>query len=445
MVSLTANRSVIEPGQAIAITTSVRPNNRSIYAAEIRAAFDQKLFNVTSIRRGSFLGNASDTTVIAKSVDGRAGTIEYGETRTVDSNVTEPGSLVQFNLRASPSATFDRTNITLPISKLSTQEGREIDRTRQNLTLWRDPVNASVSDFPSDVTPGETFTANVTVDSRGSAVFGAEATLEYNASVLKATQVQKRSYLGSQTIVVVQEIDNQEGSVTYAEAVTQQSPIRGNGTVFQIRFQVRNGTRGTMSPLTLRDVGVANLDRKHPLTVRNGAVRVPTGGRPTVSTRLLTTVNNAGNPLRLGIEAADFDGGISRVEITQPSGRTISLPLNSETPEQLSRTTSITLSESTWNDTTKTYEAVPLTVRTVDATGNVTTRTLNTTIYMPGDANGDGRVDIFDAARIGSAWSTARGQSGYSDNADMNNDGSVDIFDAVTIGQNWEETAGSST
>ena len=62
-------------------------------------------------------------------------------------------------------------------------------------------------------------------------------------------------------------------------------------------------------------------------------------------------------------------------------------------------------------------------------------------MYVAGDANGDGAVDIFDAVLVGQAWQTERGDEGYSDAADLNNDGEVNIFDAVAIGRNWQDRA----
>ena len=65
-------------------------------------------------------------------------------------------------------------------------------------------------------------------------------------------------------------------------------------------------------------------------------------------------------------------------------------------------------------------------------------------VYIAGDANGDGEVDIFDATMVGLEWGKACESGGWidrSDRADLNNDCVIDIFDAVIIGANWEHTA----
>ena len=65
-------------------------------------------------------------------------------------------------------------------------------------------------------------------------------------------------------------------------------------------------------------------------------------------------------------------------------------------------------------------------------------------VYITGDANGDGEVDIFDATMVGIEWDKACKSGGWidrSDKADLNNDCVIDIFDAVIIGANWGHTA----
>lgn len=65
-------------------------------------------------------------------------------------------------------------------------------------------------------------------------------------------------------------------------------------------------------------------------------------------------------------------------------------------------------------------------------------------VYIAGDANGDGEVDIFDATIVGLEWDRTCECDNWrdrSDRADLNNDCMVDIFDAVIIGANWELTA----
>ena len=72
------------------------------------------------------------------------------------------------------------------------------------------------------------------------------------------------------------------------------------------------------------------------------------------------------------------------------------------------------------------------------------TITMPVDVYIAGDANGDGEVDIYDATTVGLEWDKTCKDDTWanrSDRADLNNDCVIDIFDAVIIGANWEYTA----
>jgi len=96
-----------------------------------------------------------------------------------------------------------------------------------------------------------------------------------------------------------------------------------------------------------------------------------------------------------------------------------------------------------WNGTN--YEPFNVSLTVSDNLLLANTTIIQTDVYIAGDANGDGEVDIFDAVIVGlewdkectgRRWATARG-----DMADLNNDCVVDIFDAVIIGANWDHVA----
>ncbi len=66
-------------------------------------------------------------------------------------------------------------------------------------------------------------------------------------------------------------------------------------------------------------------------------------------------------------------------------------------------------------------------------------------VYIAGDANADGKVNILDATLVGVEWGEtctdywAGNENG--DRADLNNDCKVNILDAVIIGACWGHTA----
>jgi len=84
---------------------------------------------------------------------------------------------------------------------------------------------------------------------------------------------------------------------------------------------------------------------------------------------------------------------------------------------------------------------------TVKDDGNLTNTTIiKTNVFIAGDANGDGEVNIIDAAMVGREWKNKckshcwEGED-WADRADLNNDCEVNILDAAIIGRNWRDTA----
>jgi hypothetical protein len=76
---------------------------------------------------------------------------------------------------------------------------------------------------------------------------------------------------------------------------------------------------------------------------------------------------------------------------------------------------------------------VNLTVTDNDGLTNSTSQKV--IIWIAGDANGDGKVNILDASLVGIKW------AGTDPCSDLNNDGKVNILDASIIGLNWGKIA----
>jgi hypothetical protein len=58
-------------------------------------------------------------------------------------------------------------------------------------------------------------------------------------------------------------------------------------------------------------------------------------------------------------------------------------------------------------------------------------------ITIPGDLNGDGSVDIYDAIILSKAFNSTPSSSNWNPNADINGDGVVDIYDALIMAANF--------
>jgi hypothetical protein len=59
---------------------------------------------------------------------------------------------------------------------------------------------------------------------------------------------------------------------------------------------------------------------------------------------------------------------------------------------------------------------------------------------VPGDINGDGKVDLSDAILASHAFGSATGDLNYNPAADLNSDGSVDIFDLLILARDFGQT-----
>lgn len=59
------------------------------------------------------------------------------------------------------------------------------------------------------------------------------------------------------------------------------------------------------------------------------------------------------------------------------------------------------------------------------------------TLFLTGDINGDGSVDVVDLLRMAATWGSAAGDDNYDSWADFNKDGSVDVVDLLGMAENW--------
>ena len=104
----------------------------------------------------------------------------------------------------------------------------------------------------------------------------------------------------------------------------------------------------------------------------------------------------------------------------------------------------------TWNWKGISYEPFNVSLTVNDDGGLANTVHIEANVYISGDANGDGEVNVLDAVRVGKHWRAKCNTSvecGYvwddeqADGADMNNDCEINVLDAVIVGANWRGTA----
>ena len=82
--------------------------------------------------------------------------------------------------------------------------------------------------------------------------------------------------------------------------------------------------------------------------------------------------------------------------------------------------------------------ALPVHGETNTANNNMTVGVVLVTI--PGDINGDGSVDIYDAILLSGAFGSSPGSPNWNPNADINGDGIVDIYDAIIMSGSFNQS-----
>jgi hypothetical protein len=98
-----------------------------------------------------------------------------------------------------------------------------------------------------------------------------------------------------------------------------------------------------------------------------------------------------------------------------------------------------------WNTTSFAYGNYTISAYATPVPGEANT-TDNTlvggliVVTIPGDINGDGTVDIYDAIILSSAFGSTPGSSHWNPNADINGDGIVDIYDALILSAHFNQS-----
>jgi len=314
----------------------------------------------------------------------------------------------------------------------------------ENITIIVRGISVQIAVEPENFTvqPQAQFDVNITVDPRGNPVYGIQYRLRYNTSVLRAETQTKGPLLGKigETIIITNSIDHANGIISYAE--TRKGDIGGvtlPGILATVHFTAIQ--QGANTSLNLSNVIVVdvNASQIEPVELVNGSVYVKTNIPPVAIAKSIYRYNNVGERYLSktyfdGLASYDPDGNISYYrwafgDGSYGTGGTVDHIYNSWR----------------WNGAGYDPFIVSLTVED-DGTPTLDNTThFPVDVYIAGDANGDGIVDIFDAVILGLEWDrecTSGSWTGdRADRADLNNDCIVDVFDAVIVGANWDHTA----
>lgn len=288
------------------------------------------------------------------------------------------------------------------------------------------------------------FDVQINVNPMGASIYGIEYELSFNSTVVHAKWQDDGDFMkqgGVNTNVYVNNIDNLAGKASFAVTRTGTSiGATEPGTFATIHFTaIQMGANTTLDLSTIKASDPDTLPIS--MDIINSEVEVCDNKPPVVIGKTKFKYNNQGTKY---MSKTYFDSSGSN----DPNGNIINYQWyfgdgnygSGETVEYI-------YGSWMWNTSTHSYDPFT-TILTVEDDGvpmmdNSTKIPVN--VYIAGDANGDGEVDIFDATLVGIKWDAVCGPDGWDtdqkDQADLNNDCAIDIFDAVIIGANWDNIA----
>ncbi len=342
----------------------------------------------------------------------------------------------------------------------------ETDETNNCMTgRYPGEVVISIQPAVTYVQPQDRFDVKVYVDTKGMDVYAVQYSLTYNTSVVRAETQNKDTFLGplSETMIIVNEIDQPHGEAFYAETRKFSGAVNESDNVTNVHF-IAIGVRGDITALTLDDIIISNEDGvAMAYTIEDGTVEITTNTPPVANGTSKHRTNNVAQKYQcistLCSCSYDLDypgkgGNISYIRWAFGDGQygtSEGLPVDNCTCKEHKYESWL------WNTSIDDYDPfnVVLTV-TDDGCPEITNTTeFDVTVYIAGDANGDGEVNVLDAVWVGKYWRDECGCGdclcepcyGYlwaneqTDGADLNNDCEINVLDAVIIGANWRHVA----
>jgi len=321
------------------------------------------------------------------------------------------------------------------------------------------------------VQPQDQFDVNITVNPHGKPVYAVEYYLHYDTSVVRAETQNKGPFLGDngETWVGQNDINQATGVIHYAETRKEnESGVTEPGTVARIQFTAI-GERGALSNLNFSGVIIVNPETNESydqIDDINGTVEINNNTPPVANGTSKHRINNVAKkyPCNTTLCSCSTDpdypgkgGNITYIYWAFGDGQygtTEGLPVENCTCKEHRYESWQWEPFGDPNGDYVPFNAV-LTVTDDGCPEETNTTDFDVTVYIAGDANGDGRVNILDAVYVGKHWgdhcSTTDpcancegylwGDEEQQDKADLNNDCVMNILDAVIIGANWGHTA----
>ncbi len=314
-------------------------------------------------------------------------------------------------------------------------------------------VNVTV-DAPDTCIPRQSqFNVDINVNPNNNEAYSAQYVLSFDPNVLRAETQVKEPFLtsdGNDSMVVINTVDNTAGETEYSE--TREDTTVGvttPGTLATITFTAIGDT-GTSSYLNLSEVIISDpTPEAMPdawTVITNDSINICQNQPPVANATVYDDYNNVGSKYlcKVYFNASDStdDSGISSYRWGFGDGNYGTGMVKEHV-------------YTSWNWNGTGYEPFHASLTVTDNTPEPETGTNTTyfdvTVYIAGDANGDGTVNILDASMIGLEWMHTcnppatcwrdTAYDGRADRADLNNDHKVNILDAVIVGTCWKHTA----
>ena len=281
---------------------------------------------------------------------------------------------------------------------------------------------------------------------------GAQFDLHFNASVLQAETVTYGDFLLGEGSVFIgnSDIDNLNGIVSFAAArqgTTIGVTTPGTFAIVHFTAMMQGETSGLELVNALASTNSTPIETIE-LVMIDGEAEVCSNSIPTAIARSDFRINNIAEK---GLSKAYFNG----TESSDPAPGTITYwrwwvddgtSLVGEIAEHLFDVPMY------WNSSISDYEPANVTLTVTDDGMPLMdgSDTMEVTVWIAGDASGDGRVNIADAVTFGMQFGADCHTDGdglhwydnlEGDKADLNNDGRVNIGDAMLLGTCWGHTA----
>ena len=327
-------------------------------------------------------------------------------------------------------------------------------------------------DQPEFVDPQSQFTVNITVDPQANDISAIQYDLYYNTSVVWAEWANPGPFLkqgGASTDVVVRTIDNTWDTVNYVGKISYAETTLGtggllpsvntSGVLTTIHFSAI-GERGAYNYFNFSDVLISDPDKNpvdHDITnCGNCGVTIYDNIPPVANGASMHRVSNVASTFQcFAVLCPCLSNGGGDVW----KGDNITYILWNFGDGEYGTSEGVDPCEvreheyTTWNWNGAGYDPfiAYLAVRDDGEPQLENTTEVEVVVYIAGDTNGDGVVDILDAACVGKRYGqtadpapancTHYWDDVQQDEADLNNDGRVSTIDLMIVGTNWNRLA----